>query len=92
MEVHLLKEEGNQLAEEGKFQLAIEKYSKAMMTGGQPVLACKCDFMILCFKGKVDDHRVLSNRSKALVAVGNYSEALKDAERCCVLQPFWPKV
>lgn len=33
MEVHLLKEEGNQLAEEGKFELAIEKYSKAMTIG-----------------------------------------------------------
>ena len=42
--------------------------------------------------GEVDDHRVLSNRSKALVAIGNYSEALKDAERCCVLRPLWPKV
>ena len=46
---------------------------------------------IVCL-GKVDDHRVLSNRSKALVAIGNYTEALKDAERCCVLRPFWPKV
>ena len=42
--------------------------------------------------GKVDDHRVLSNRSKAFVAIGNYAEALKDAERCCILRPFWPKV
>ena len=33
LEVHLLKEEGNRLAEEGKFQMAIEIYTKAMMTG-----------------------------------------------------------
>lgn len=68
-----MKEEGNQLAKEEKFQLAIERYTKAMTIGNS------------------DDHRVLSNRSKALVATGDYSGALKDAERCCVLQPFWPK-
>ena len=44
------------------------------------------------FAGRVDDHRVLSNRSKAFIAVGNLSEALKDAERCCTLRPYWPKV
>ena len=33
MEAHLLKEEGNRLAEEGKHELAIEIYSKAMTIG-----------------------------------------------------------
>ena len=38
IEVHLLKEEGNKLAEDGNFHLAIEKYSKAIITGGLLVL------------------------------------------------------
>jgi len=48
--------------------------------------------ILIYFIGKVDDHRVLSNRSKAFFAVGNLTEALKDAERCCTVRPYWPKV
>ena len=38
LEVHLLKEEGNRLAEMGKFAMAIEKYTKAMTIGELLVL------------------------------------------------------
>lgn len=87
--VHQLKEEGNKLAAEGKYELAIQKYTEAMLTG---ILSCKKIVIKNYFIGKMDDHRVLSNRSKAFFAVGNLNEALKDAERCCTLRPYWPKV
>lgn len=38
------------------------------------------------------DHRVLSNRSRALLVMGKSQEALRDAEECCALKPLWPKV
>ena len=38
------------------------------------------------------DHRVLSNRSRALLVMGHAQEALKDAEECCSLKLLWPKV
>ena len=34
---------------------------------------------------------LLSNRSGALAANGQYDLALADAERCVALQPAWPK-
>ena len=87
----MLKEEGNRLAEIDQYPTAIEKYTKAI-TIGEVLVLLKLSNSLCGDPGKVDDHRVLSNRSKALLAVGNFHEALNDAERCCMLRPFWPKV
>ena len=40
----------------------------------------------------IPDHRVLSNRSRAYLAMDRLSEALADTELCCKLKPTWPKV
>ena len=40
----------------------------------------------------VPDHRVFSNGSRAQFAVSNHGAALQNAEFCCCLKPFWPKV
>lgn len=39
----------------------------------------------------IPDHRVLSNRSRAYLAMDQLSEALADTELCCKLKPTWPK-
>ncbi|CAI8051112.1 LON peptidase N-terminal domain and RING finger protein 3, partial [Geodia barretti] len=39
----------------------------------------------------IPDHRVLSNRSRAYLAMEQLSEALVDTELCCKLKPTWPK-
>jgi tetratricopeptide (TPR) repeat protein len=40
----------------------------------------------------IPDHRVLSNRSRAYLAMDRLQEALADTELCCKLKPTWPKV
>ena len=47
---------------------------------------------ILMYYTGISDHRVLSNRSRAYLAVGNIPGALEDADQCCCLRPLWPKV
>ena len=44
-----------------------------------------------CFTDPLE-HRVLSNRSRALLILQSQQEALKDAQDCCTLKPLWPKV
>jgi len=38
-----------------------------------------------------DNAVLFSNRSGALAAIGNYTQALVDAERCVALRPDWAK-
>ena len=48
--------------------------------------------MCVCVCVGVLDHRVLSNRARAYLAVDQLEEALADAEISCELRPFWAKV
>lgn len=49
-------------------------------------------FLTLSHSLGIPDHRVLSNRSRAYLAMERLSEALADTELCCKLKPTWPKV
>jgi len=66
---------GNAALKEGKPQVAIEWFTRAigLVNPGEPA------------------HVLYSNRSAAQASCGNYAEALKDAEKAIELKPDWPR-
>jgi len=66
---------GNAALKEGKPQVAIDWFTRAigLVKPGEPA------------------HVLYSNRSAAQASCGNYTEALKDAEKAIELKPDWPR-
>jgi translocation protein SEC72 len=80
-----LKESGNACFKLHKFQDAVKYYSLALdMTlsrpAWEPSQLCRDETVVL-----------LCNRSAAKFALGEYAEALADAEAVCELKKPWPK-
>lgn len=86
------REEGNKFAQEGDFPLAVEAYDKAADSGNLYLWEVLSLSVSSCWLPGIRDHRVYSNRSRAQFAIGSMHKALQDAEICCSLKPFWPKV
>ncbi|CAF0855656.1 unnamed protein product [Brachionus calyciflorus] len=63
---------GNELAKQGDFNKAIEKFTEAM-------------------KYDQTDQRLYGNRSYCFDKIGQYQEALNDANRAISIEPLWAK-
>ncbi|CAO3646937.1 unnamed protein product [Mucor hiemalis] len=86
-EVNRLKVEGNRVYKEEKYQEAVGFYTKAVeLSWNRPL------WEPLAFQHVRDELApILSNRSASHVALGNYIEALADAEIVTKLKKEWSK-
>ncbi|RNA27845.1 Tetratricopeptide repeat 31 [Brachionus plicatilis] len=63
---------GNDLAKQGEFSKAVEKFTEAM-------------------KYDVNDQRLYGNRSYCFDKIGQFQEALNDANKAIAIEPLWAK-